>query len=42
MNAIRSKVSGKRKRIKDGSYDLDLTYITDKIVAMSYPANSYP
>ena len=30
-------VSGKARRYKQGGFDLDLAYITDHIVAMSYP-----
>jgi phosphatidylinositol-3,4,5-trisphosphate 3-phosphatase/dual-specificity protein phosphatase PTEN len=38
MDFIRKKVAGKRVRLKEEKYDLDLTYITPRIVAMSYPA----
>jgi phosphatidylinositol-3,4,5-trisphosphate 3-phosphatase/dual-specificity protein phosphatase PTEN len=41
MNWIRKKVSGKRNRLKEGEYDLDITYITDRIMAMSYPATGF-
>ena len=36
-------VSGKRNRFIDGEekINLDLSYITDKVVAMSYPAFEY-
>jgi len=34
---IRSAVSADRIRFKDGEYDLDLTYITDSIIAMAIP-----
>jgi len=37
-NLIRTIVSGKRNRTKDGKFDLDLTYITPRIIAMSFPA----
>lgn len=37
---IRSKVSGDRKRTKEGDYDLDITYITPRIIAMSYPGQT--
>jgi len=32
-------VSGKRKRLQDEEFDLDMSYITDKIIAMSFPAS---
>lgn len=35
---IREMVSGPRSRYKDDHYNLDLTYITPRIIAMSYPA----
>lgn len=37
-NTLRTKVSGDKHRFKDGTFDLDLTYITDRIIAMSFPA----
>ena len=37
-NALREKVSGKKSRYKDDTYNLDLTYITPRIIAMSLPA----
>lgn len=37
---IKSKVSGKRRRFKDKEFDLDLSYITDSVIAMSFPASS--
>lgn len=40
-NLIRKIVSGARQRTNDGEFDLDLTYITPRIVAMSFPAANY-
>jgi phosphatidylinositol-3,4,5-trisphosphate 3-phosphatase and dual-specificity protein phosphatase PTEN len=39
MNWLRCKVSGKRNRYKEEGYNLDITYITDNILAMSFPAS---
>lgn len=41
MNYLRKLVSGKRRRFQDGQYDLDITYITPRIIAMSFPASGY-
>ena len=41
MNWLRKKVSGKRNRLKQGDYDLDITYITERILAMSFPAQGF-
>lgn len=38
-NLIRRRVSQNRKRLVEGRYDLDLTYITNNIIAMGYPAD---
>eukprot|EP01130_Rhizamoeba_saxonica_P004935 TRINITY_DN1994_c0_g1_i1.p1 TRINITY_DN1994_c0_g1~~TRINITY_DN1994_c0_g1_i1.p1 ORF type:complete len:492 (+),score=47.51 TRINITY_DN1994_c0_g1_i1:36-1478(+) len=38
---IRQKVSQDRVRFKDGNRNLDLTYITDNIIAMAFPAASF-
>ena len=37
MDILRKLVSGKKNRYKDKAYDLDLTYITPRIIAMSIP-----
>jgi len=37
-NMIKSAVSKKKRRFKMGTYDLDLTYITDRIIAMGFPS----
>ena len=41
MNFIREKISGDKNRFKQGQYNLDLTYITPRIIAMSYPASGF-
>lgn len=37
MNYLREKVSGNKNRKKEGNYNLDLTYICPRIIAMSFP-----
>ncbi len=39
MNYLRKLVSGKRRRFQDKDYDLDISYITPRVIAMSYPAS---
>lgn len=39
MDWLRKIVSGKRKRFVDENYNLDVTYITDRVLAMSFPAS---
>lgn len=41
MNFVRKIVSGQRIRTKEGDYDLDLTHITPRIIAMSFPAAKF-
>jgi phosphatidylinositol-3,4,5-trisphosphate 3-phosphatase/dual-specificity protein phosphatase PTEN len=36
---VRKLVSKKKNRIQDMGYDLDMTYITDRIIAMGYPTS---
>jgi phosphatidylinositol-3,4,5-trisphosphate 3-phosphatase/dual-specificity protein phosphatase PTEN len=38
MDLLRTIVSGKKKRYVDRKYNLDLSYITPRIIAMAYPA----
>ena len=35
---LRNLVSKEKRRFKDHRYDLDLTYITEKIIAMGFPS----
>jgi phosphatidylinositol-3,4,5-trisphosphate 3-phosphatase/dual-specificity protein phosphatase PTEN len=39
MNFIREMVSQKKIRFKDNNFNLDLSYITPRIIAMAYPAS---
>ena len=38
-NRLRNLVSKEKRRFKDEKYDLDLTYINDKIIAMGFPSS---
>lgn len=37
VTAVRHLVSGNRSRYVDSEYDLDLTYITRRLIAMAFP-----
>ena len=39
QTSVKSLVSGDKRRLQDSNYDLDLTYITSNIIAMSMPAD---
>lgn len=41
MEAIRRLVSGNRRRLVEGNYSLDLSYITPQLIAMSYPSHGF-
>ena len=39
MDWLRKIVSGQRRRFCNENYNLDITYITSRVVAMSFPAS---
>ena len=39
MDWLRKIVSGNRRRFEDTHYNLDITYITDRVLGMSFPAS---
>ena len=39
MDYFRERVSQKKIRLKDGIHNLDLSYITPRIIAMAFPAS---
>ncbi|ORY94764.1 protein-tyrosine phosphatase-like protein [Syncephalastrum racemosum] len=41
LNQLRAWVSENRLRYNEGGYNLDLSYITDRIIAMSFPAEGF-
>ena len=41
MDIVRTLVSGEKNRFKDRKYNLDLSYITPRILAMAYPASGF-
>lgn len=38
MNFLRQIVSGKKHRMKEAGYNLDLTYVCPRVIGMSFPA----
>ena len=41
MDWLRKIVSGNRRRFQDAQYDLDITYVTNWVMAMSFPASGF-
>jgi phosphatidylinositol-3,4,5-trisphosphate 3-phosphatase/dual-specificity protein phosphatase PTEN len=41
MNKVRTLVSGAKIRLQDGKFDLDLTYITERLIAMGLPGEGF-
>ena len=41
INYVRKVVGGPKNRVVEGDYDLDLTYITDRVIAMAFPASGF-
>ena len=39
MDLLREIVGGPKHRFKENGYNLDLTYITDRVIAMAFPAS---
>ena len=39
MNFLREMVAGPKNRYTENGYNLDLTYITERIIAMAFPAS---
>lgn len=39
MDFLRTVVSGKKNRFKEGGFNLDLTYVCPRVVAMAFPAD---
>ena len=38
---VEKMVSGKRRRLEETGRNLDLSYITDRVIGMSFPASTF-
>ena len=41
MNSIRTLVSGRKQRFIDRKYNLDLSYVTPRLIAMAFPGDGF-
>lgn len=41
MNFLREIVSGKKNRMTEAGYNLDLTYVSPRVIGMSFPAEGF-
>lgn len=41
MFGLRKIVAGPKKRTVENGYDLDLTYVTPRVIAMAFPAQGF-
>jgi phosphatidylinositol-3,4,5-trisphosphate 3-phosphatase/dual-specificity protein phosphatase PTEN len=41
MDWLKKKVSGPKNRFQEQGYNLDLTYVCPRIIAMSFPAQGF-
>jgi len=41
MNSLRKLVAGPKVRTVENGYDLDLTYVTKRVIAMAFPGSGF-